>query len=995
MRFTDVAQASGLDFVHRSGSAEQRYILEAMGSGAAFFDYDGDGWLDFFAVNGTRLQDAPQMGNRLWRNVPASTGQRVFADVSEAAGLQRIGWGMGTAIADYDNDGDLDLYITYWGPNMLYRNEGDGSFVVVDAGVEDARWGASAAFGDIDGDGWQDLYVTNYVAFDLDDPPSGGELCSGWKGLTVFCGPHGLDGEADVLYRNKGVAPATGQHGGFVDLSVRTGIDQQKYLGLGVLFSDYDGDGDQDLYIANDSTPNVLYRNDGDWRLAEIGAFAGVAYSEEGRVQAGMGVDAGDYDNDGDEDFFVTNFSDDVNTLYQNTGEGSFADATHSAGLGGAVRPFLGWSTALADFDMDGWLDLFVANGHLYPQLTAHPLGLSYRQRNLLYWNKAGVFELAEVAGLEIEQVSRGAAFGDYDNDGDLDLAVNNLNDRPNLLRNDGGNRNNWLGLDLVGAEGRGGEGAVVSLWVGGRQLVRSARRGYGYLSSSDGRVLFGLGDMAVVEKLEIRWPSGKVEVVERPPSRCYLIVREGLGAEVAAYNNAARQSMSIVQNSEVTATTAASAFDAALEPITDSTLAFSPDWTSLMFYERATALYGQGRYREALALLRPALVRFPRDTRLHYSAGVALYSGLGDYAGAAEVLQRAVAEDSTSVEVLRLLGVVYLRLNQPTKAVSALQRARVLAPGHWQTHYRLGLAHKHLGANATAVTAFERAIALAPDEPMPHWHLARIRARLGDAQAAREAMERFEFLQPLQREIDQYRQAVDANPEHPVALADLGLALAEAGKMQAAEEALEQSLALDPTAETRTNLANLFLRRGMVDAAIGHYEQAIADRPNLAEAHYGLGMAYYAQEETAEALHSLTRALALRPDFAKAHINIGVLLEQQGRAQEALEHFRHAVVAAPDDERAANNLVVALIRAGRVDEAWREFARAASRKLALPVARKSLVLALLEMARADAEAGALAAAIARQRQAIELTPPSLQDPLVAQLRNYQLRVQK
>ncbi len=521
VRFADVTEAAGLDFVHVSGGPEQRFILEAMGSGVAFFDADGDGWLDLFAVNGTRTEGVPGTGNRLWRNLPAPDGGRAFEDVTEAAGLARTGWGMGCAAADSDNDGDLDLYLTYWGPNVLYRNEGDGTFTAIEAGAEDRRWGTSAAFGDLDSDGWLDLYVANYLVFDLDNPPAGGEPCSGWKGLPVFCGPHGLDGQADVLYRNEG-------NGTFADVSAATGIDQPTHLGLGVLFTDYDGDGDPDIYVANDSTPNLLYRNDGDWRLREVGALAGVAYSEDGRPQAGMGTDSGDYDNDGDLDLLVTNFSDDVNTLYENLGNASFADATYAAGLGGAVRPFLGWSTTLADFDLDGWLDLFVANGHLYPQLEARPLGLSYRQRNLLYWNREGVFALADPAGLEAEQVSRGTAFGDYDNDGDLDLAVNNLNDRLVLLRNDGGNRNDWVGLDLIAAPGESAEGAGVRLEAEGRVLVRQAKRGYGYLSANDGRVLFGLGERAQVDRIEVRWPSGQVQVVEDPPLRRYLVLREG-----------------------------------------------------------------------------------------------------------------------------------------------------------------------------------------------------------------------------------------------------------------------------------------------------------------------------------------------------------------------------------------------------------------------------------------------------------------------------------
>ena len=459
--------------------------------------------------------------------------------------------------------------------------------------------------------------------------------------------------------------------------------------------------------------------------------------------------------------------------------------------------PFLGWSTALADFDLDGWLDLFVANGHLYPQLETHPLGLSYRQRNLLYWNRDGVFALADPAGLEAKQVSRGTAFGDYDNDGDLDLLVNNLNDRLSLLRNDGGNRNYWLGLELIGAAGQPAEGASVRLWADGQVLVRQAKRGYGYLSANDGRVLFGLGGLAKVEKVEVRWPSGRVQVVEQPPLRRYLVLREGEGAEIAHYSDQVPPPVLV---------------PAPLTERTDSIeeVALNPDWTAEKYYEQATALYGQGRYQEAVALLRPALRRYPDAGRLHYAAGVALYSGLGCYREATEVLEQAAAQDTSVVEVAQLLGVIYLHLNQPAQAAATLTRAAALAPEDWETHYRLGLAHNHLRDSEAAIAAFVQARELAPQEPMPYLHLARTYQRLGQVQAAHQALRRFEALQPLKQELDRYRQAVRAQPKHPDAHSKLGLALSQAGRLTEAQQAFERSLALAPDAETQTNLANV-----------------------------------------------------------------------------------------------------------------------------------------------------------------------------------------
>ena len=389
VQFVDVGREAGLDFVNVSGTGgPPRYILETQSAAAAFLDYDSDGFLDIFAVNGTRLDEEPaDATNRLFRSQagPHPT-DRVFREVTREAGLEQGGWGMGCAVGDVDNDGDPDLYVTYWGPNLLYRNRGDGRFeeMAREAGVADEGWGSSVLFADLDADGHLDLYVTNYLEFDPARPPGDGAKCY-YKGLEVYCGPRGMTAQPDRIYRNLG-------QGRFVDMGRVTGVSERNNPGMGVGASDLDGDGDLDLYVANDSKPNMLYRNEGDWRFTEIATRAGVAYSQDGRSQAGMGVDSGDFDNDGALDLFVTNFSDDVNTLYRNEGAGLFTDVTYEAGLGGIVRPFMGWGLGFLDYDSDGWLDLFVANGHLYPQLDHHPSGLRYSQRNLLYHNEEGVF---------------------------------------------------------------------------------------------------------------------------------------------------------------------------------------------------------------------------------------------------------------------------------------------------------------------------------------------------------------------------------------------------------------------------------------------------------------------------------------------------------------------------------------------------------------------------------------------------------------------------
>jgi hypothetical protein len=526
-RFTDVGVRAGLDFINVSGSVTQDFVLESMSAGAAFIDYDGDGFQDLFVVNGTRLTETPPEGarNRLFHNEAASPsdsiGTRKFREVDRDFGV--AGWGMGCAAGDYDNDGDVDLYVTYWGPNRLYRNDGGGFVEVADsAGVADRGWGSSAAFGDLDADGLLDLYVTNYLEFDPQRPPGGGGKCL-YKGMEVFCGPAYAPRQADRLYRNEG-------DGTFADVSAATGVGGYGLPALGVIFGDFDADSDLDIYVANDGEPNSLFRNDGGWQLTEIGRAAGVAFNRDGKAQASMGVHAGDFDRDGDLDLFATNFSDDYNTLYRNDGSGHFSDATSDVGLGESSLSYLGWGTGFVDFDNDGWLDLFVANGHLHPQLDQSFHGLFYAQRNLLYRNRQGRYvEAGQASGRDwsVEKVSRAAAVGDYDNDGDSDLFIMNLNDRPTLLRNDSGG-NDWLGLLLIGTQSnRDAIGARV--WVRGEgfELVREVHRGWGFQAQQDPRLLFGLGQGRRVEEIEIRWPSGRRQVITDAPSGRYLTIRE------------------------------------------------------------------------------------------------------------------------------------------------------------------------------------------------------------------------------------------------------------------------------------------------------------------------------------------------------------------------------------------------------------------------------------------------------------------------------------
>lgn len=530
VRFVDVTEEAGITIETTSGGEEKRYIVEAKGGGAAtFLDYDDDGWMDIYIVNGSRLEGFPpgeEPRNVLYRN----NGDGTFTDVTEEAGVGDAHWGMGCTAADYDNDGYTDIYVANFGPNILYHNNGDGTFtdVTEEAGVGDPRWSTGTAWGDYDGDGDLDLYVANYVNFDVNNLEKYRKM-NVWRGIEVMAGPRGLEGAEDVFYRNNG-------DGTFTDFTTEAGLtDRLKGYGFAVLFGDYDNDGDLDIYIANDSVPNYLYRNNGDGTFTEVGLEAGVAYSEDGREQAGMGAVFGDYDNDGDLDLFVTNFSDDNNTLYRNDGDGFFTDVTFQSGLGAPSLPFVSWGTEFLDYDNDGWKDLFVATGHVYPQVDQYNFGMTYEERNQLYHNNHdGTFtEVTEVAGpgMQIKKVSRGATFGDYDNDGDIDVLVLNMGDRPTLLRNEGGNRNHWIKFRTVGTRSnRDGIGARIWVTAGGFTQMREVYMGSSFLCGNDIRVHFGLGKADKADLVRIRWPSGLVEEFRDLKADRLYILKEGEG---------------------------------------------------------------------------------------------------------------------------------------------------------------------------------------------------------------------------------------------------------------------------------------------------------------------------------------------------------------------------------------------------------------------------------------------------------------------------------
>jgi enediyne biosynthesis protein E4 len=509
-RFADVTDVSGIRFVHGNGAQGDKHLPETMGSGLAFIDADADGQLDLYFVN--------SVGAAVFYH---NKGDGSFADSTAASGLANSGYGMGVVAADVDNDGDQDLYITAYGANLLYRNEGGGRFVddTQAAGVGDDGFGSGACLADYDNDGDLDLFAANYLRYVPEENP----FCARVRGVRVYCGPEAYQPQADLLYRNNG-------DGTFVDVATLAGLLPTASKELGAVFTDFDDDGDQDLYLAGDKTPNLLYRNDAG-TFAEIGVLANVAYGEAGGNLAGMGIAVGDVEGDRRLDYFVTNYQWEANSLYRSLGDGLFFDDGFPAGLAVPSLSKMGWGTSFIDYDRDGDRDLFAVNGHMDDAFEVQD-NVSYAQQNQLFRNVAGVFaEITDEAGsgLALQHVSRGSAAADYDNDGDVDLAVSNNGGPGVLLANDAEAAGNWLSVVLQGAapDNRDAVGARVELLAGGRWQVDEVRHGSSYLSSEDPRLHFGLGTQTAVEVLRIRWPGGAVQELEQVPANQLLVLRQ------------------------------------------------------------------------------------------------------------------------------------------------------------------------------------------------------------------------------------------------------------------------------------------------------------------------------------------------------------------------------------------------------------------------------------------------------------------------------------
>ncbi len=529
--FEDVAASVGLTVPHIA-SADKRYIVESMSGGAGLIDCDNDGKLDILTVNGSTLDRYRQGGDAMITLYHQDAGFH-FTDITTAAGLAHKGWGMGVAVADYDNDGLPDIYVTGYGGNVLYRNLGSCKFedVTEKAGVGGGGFSTGAAWGDYDRDGNLDLFVARYVHFDVNKLPPFGvdEKNCHFKGVPVQCGPWGLPGESDLLFHNKG-------DGTFEEVSKKAGVDDPNhYYGLGVIWGDYDNDGWPDLFVANDAGPNYLYHNKHDGTFEELGMISGISLSGDGQAQGSMGVDWGDYSHDGRLSMFVTNFTEQPDALYRNLGADGFSDDGGRAQVAKPSYQLVGWGTAFFDFDNDGWLDLFEANGHVYPQLDSIAGAARYREPMLLFRNRRdGTFDDVSSALAQVPDASRrGAAFGDLNNDGNVDVVVINIDGPPSLLLNTTTSKNHRVLFKLVGTKSnKSAVGARLTVKAGPLSQFSEVRAGGSYISSNDPRLHFGLGPNATMSEVEVKWPSGKVENLHDVPADFIYTIVEGEGIQ-------------------------------------------------------------------------------------------------------------------------------------------------------------------------------------------------------------------------------------------------------------------------------------------------------------------------------------------------------------------------------------------------------------------------------------------------------------------------------
>jgi tetratricopeptide (TPR) repeat protein len=963
-KFVDVTTAAHLKFQHHNSATSRKYLIETMTGGVAVFDYDNDGWMDIFFVNGAKLNDpqqdgevldktAPEFWNRLFRNNHDGT----FTDVTEKAELQGKGYGMGVAAGDYDNDGFCDLFVTNYEGSILYRNNGDGTFsdVTVAAKIKTQGWTTGAGFFDYNNDGYLDLFVCRYLDWNFE---RGNLFCGvNQPGGRAYCHPDKFHPIASHLFKNNG-------DGTFSDVSESSHIGSRLGKALGVAFADYNRDGFLDISVANDSFPQFLFRNNGDGTFSEVGEMAGVGYTEDGKTFAGMGTDFADVDDDGFPDIVTTALPYQYFSFFHNNGNGSFGYATLTSGLGKITRLFSGWGMRVFDYDNDGRKDLFVANGHVMDNIEVTQPHLSYRQKPLLLRNLGNRFvNVSSSSGEVFDQTwaSRGAAFGDLDNDGDVDIVISNCDGPAYCLRNEGGNKNHWVGLELHGTHSsRQGIGAKIELTLeSGKLQYNTVSTAGSYLSANDPRVVIGLGNEESVRQIVVRWPSGVEQVIATPEPDRYLKVVESTpprpvrspltpgpssrrGEEVSHPPVVPPYPSGDLRGVSLAPTGGADAKAAVGEGARNSQAVPGKETdahsAALAKYRLAESLEQQGKIAEAIEALRESIQLSPAFTEAHFVLGVLLArQGNEHYAAAVDEFLAVLRLDPRHIDARINLSSVLEQEGDFVAAASALKEALSIAGDRADLYVMLGQKQGGAEQYQDSIKSFRKALELDPKIPGAHYGLAMTLRSLGDLAAAQA----------------EFEEALKLNPNDALAHYQLGRFLIQQKQPTEAAHHLEEAVRLDPQlADAYAKLGILYRSVGKNDEAEKAYRTAVRLNPKLEKACYGLAQLLQAEGKTEEAqkvfeqvrqLKAGSNALAEASSLNAA----GVARMNAGELDEALEKFRAARTLYPTYAAAAYNQALVLARQEKTSEAIQCFKTAIQLQPGFVLAHYGLGLAL------------------------------------------------
>ena len=913
-QYVEGRESAKLRFQYLNSPTPNKYLIETMGGGVALLDYNKDGWLDVFFVNGAALgnpqredpppdKSKPAYWNRLFRNNHDGT----FTDVTEKAGVKGEGYGMGAAAGDYDNDGYPDLFVTNYGSSLLYHNNGDGTFTDVTApsGVHTDGWNMSAGFLDYDNDGYLDLFVTRYLQWNFG---IGAMVCGpNIPGGRAYCHPNEFKAVSNYLFHNN-------RDGTFADVSEPSRIKASAGYGLGVSFGDFDNDGRTDIYVANDAFPQFLFKNNGDGTFTEEAAIAGVGYTEDGNTFSGMGTDAVDLDNDGFTDILTTALPYEYFSLFRNNGNGTFEYASVTSNLAEISRSYGGWGIHAYDFDNDGENEVFIATSHVMDNIEVTQPHLSYLQRPLLLkYSESKFVDISAEAGGVFRQpwAARGAAFGDLDNDGDIDVVVSDYQGPAHRLRNEGGNRNHWIELDLQGTRSnRDAVGARVKLTTGnGKIQYRTVSPAGSYASSNDRRIAFGIGMETTILQINIRWPSGVSQVIDNPKPNQILHIVEAPVASPATTREKATGERSLAGEKEPG--TAPPSFFRRVQ------LAHNTDAEEQ--YKSGLNLLRRGKINEAARAFRAAIRSTPDFVEAHYALGVAL-SRLGKDHFPAAVDQ--------FVEVLRLkpdhvdarvdLSFILVQEGDRAAAAAQLEQAIRIAPANADLYVLLGKAQYESNDFPKAIESFRKALELNPRLSGAHYGLGLAFAKQHDnARAAQE-----------------FRAALDLNAGDPYAQLELGKISLEEDDLAAASKRLNEAIRLRPNlAEAHFALGKLYRRENAGEKAEGAFREAVRLQPDLTDATYNLALLLQSQGRKEEAKQFFAQVESVqqsRVATGKANaLNAdGIKLTNEGRSEEALVAFQKALAADPSFFMAAYNQGIVLGRLGRTQEAIEAFRR-------------------------------------------------------------------